>query len=228
MKGEGELKKIIGLSIAIALIVALIGTGTWALFSDQETATDNTFTAGTLNLQVGAADPCTESIDIGGDNGMVPGDSGNAATWLTRNTGSIAGDLSISLSEITNNENEVKEPETGDGGEPGELGANLKVAFWMDGNKSGDWDHTSDYYLKSDQTKVAYTSGGPALPTEAYATLDSYNSDSWADVQTNVAGSTDFGNFRVEYDLPSATTDIVQSDSCVFTITFDLDQYVAP
>jgi predicted ribosomally synthesized peptide with SipW-like signal peptide len=221
-------KRILGLAVAAAAIIGLVASGTLAQFTDTETTGNNTFTAGTLNLQVGTADPCTETIDIGGTSGLAPGNSGNAATWLTQNTGSIAGDLTISIGEITNNENthsEVEEDagDTTDGATTGELGANLKVAFWMDGNKSGDWDHTSDYYLKSDGTKVAYTSGGPDLPTEAFDILDNYNSDSWADVQ-NIAATSEAGDFRVEYDLPSGTGNTVQSDSCVFDITFDLEQ----
>ena len=34
----------------IALVAALIGGGVFAAFSDTETTTNNTFTAGTLNL----------------------------------------------------------------------------------------------------------------------------------------------------------------------------------
>jgi len=42
-------KKIIGLSIAALLILALVGGATWALFSDTETSANNTLIAGTLD-----------------------------------------------------------------------------------------------------------------------------------------------------------------------------------
>jgi predicted ribosomally synthesized peptide with SipW-like signal peptide len=103
-------KKILFSLMTIALVGVLVGDGTHAYFSDVETSTGNVFTAGTLNLQVGAAGPCTENISIGP---LKPGDTENAATWLTKNIGNIAGNLSINLSAIMNNENEVKEPETG-------------------------------------------------------------------------------------------------------------------
>jgi spore coat-associated protein N len=44
------MKKIIGLSIAAIIVIALAGVGTFAFFSDTETSSANSFTAGTLNL----------------------------------------------------------------------------------------------------------------------------------------------------------------------------------
>ena len=103
-----------------------------------------------------------------------------------------------------------------------ELGANLKIAFWMDVDKSDAWS-SGDYYLKSDETKVVWDDEDVGLPAAAYATVDSYDSKTWTDVQ-NVAATTDAGKFRTEYDLPGATDNTVQSDSCVFNITFTLNQ----
>lgn len=68
------MKKILGLTLAALLITTIAVSGTWAYFSNNETSQDNTLTAGTLNLQVGDNDPCTESIDLGTQ--IVPGDSG--------------------------------------------------------------------------------------------------------------------------------------------------------
>ena len=225
------MKKIIGLVITAAVVITLVTTGTLALFSDTETADDNTFTAGSLNLEVGSEDPCTETIAIGDDEDLYPTVSDNAATWLTPNSGSIAGDLSIELSAITNNENTILEPEAAesdvsDDPDGGELGGLLDVAFWMDVAKDGDWSD-GDYYLPyNSATAVAWAGGeGPDLPTAAYASLDSYDSDSWADVQ-NVSDGSDAGNFSVEYDWPDggSSDNTAQSDDCVFTITFDLEQ----
>ena len=57
------MKKIIGLGIAVAVIIALVTTGTFALFSDTEESTGNVFTAGTIDLKVGDADPWTAKVD---------------------------------------------------------------------------------------------------------------------------------------------------------------------
>ncbi len=46
------MKKIIGLTIAAVLIISLVVGGTWAYFTDTETITGNTFTAGTIDLRL--------------------------------------------------------------------------------------------------------------------------------------------------------------------------------
>jgi len=48
------LKKILGLTIAVVLIIGLIAGGTFAYFSDTETVTGNSLTAGTIDLVAGA------------------------------------------------------------------------------------------------------------------------------------------------------------------------------
>ncbi len=50
------MKKILGLTIAAVVIIGLVAGGTWAYFSDTETTTGNTFTAGTIDLSL---DPTT-------------------------------------------------------------------------------------------------------------------------------------------------------------------------
>lgn len=97
------MKKILGLTLAALLITTIAVGGTWAYFSDSETSQNNTLTVGTLNLQVGATDPCTESIDIGTE--LKPGDSGNAADWTVSNLGNISGTLKVEIGTITNYEN---------------------------------------------------------------------------------------------------------------------------
>jgi predicted ribosomally synthesized peptide with SipW-like signal peptide len=49
-----EVKKILGLSIAIVLVIGLVAGGTWAYFSDTEAVTGNSFTAGTIDLRAGS------------------------------------------------------------------------------------------------------------------------------------------------------------------------------
>jgi len=218
------MKNIVISLLIIASVATLISSGIVANFSDTESATDNTFTAGTLNLKVGAADPCTETISVGN---LKPTDAGNAATWLAKNTGTIAGNLTVAVGVITNDENTLYEVEA-DAGDvtenAGELGVNLTIAFWMDVDKSDAWS-SGDYYLKSDETKVVWDDEDVGLPTAAYATVYSYDSDIWTDTNAqNVAANTDAGKFRTEYDLPGATGNEVQSDDCEFTITFTLNQ----
>jgi hypothetical protein len=92
----------------------------------------------------------------------------------------------------------------------------------MDADKGGTWT-SGDYYLKSDGTKVVWASGA-TLPVAAYDLVNSYP-HTWSSVQA-VTATTDAGNFRVEYDFPDggAGDNVAQGDSCVFDITFVLNQ----
>jgi len=64
MGGEEEVKKILGLSIAMVLIIGLVAGGTWALFSDIETSTGNTFAAGTIDIAIDGDNPWSKSFTI--------------------------------------------------------------------------------------------------------------------------------------------------------------------
>jgi hypothetical protein len=216
------MKNILISLMTIGVVGAAMGGGIYAVFSDAETGAA-TFTSGTLNLQVGSADPCTENVTI---SNLKPTDTGNAATWLTTNIGSINGVLDITLGAITNNENTRSEVETAAGDTTdvgGELGTLLRVAFWMDTNMDGTWS-SNDYYLSSGGTRVSWVSG-TTLPSAAYDILDNYASRSWASLQT-VNGTADAGNFRVEYNFPNGGSgdSVTQSDGSVIGITFILNQ----
>jgi predicted ribosomally synthesized peptide with SipW-like signal peptide len=220
------MKKIIVLTLAALLTLAAVASGTWAFFSDNETSQNNVLTAGTLDLQVGASDPCAEAINTGA---LEPGDSGNAADWTVTNKGNLTGALKISIGAITNYENTLTEPETavGDvtgGATEGELGDYLKIAFWLDINRSGGWD-SGDKYLKSDGTVVDWVSGS-TLPSEAYANVNSYSGIDWetADGMPTLAGLDEL-YFNAEYSFTPNTNDSrAQGDSCLFDISFSLDQ----
>ncbi|MDD5509451.1 MAG: TasA family protein [Dehalococcoidales bacterium] len=61
-------RKIIGMVAAISVVAVLLGTGTWAFFSDTETSTGNVFEAGTIDLAIAVGEganenPWTSTID---------------------------------------------------------------------------------------------------------------------------------------------------------------------
>jgi predicted ribosomally synthesized peptide with SipW-like signal peptide len=101
------MKKIIGLSIAALLIIAIVGVGTFAYFTDTAASTGNTWTAGTLVLsEVTTGSAVSNSYVVtpgGGINGSVqfgltdpvkPGSSGTI-TWTLNNTGNVPGTLTL-------------------------------------------------------------------------------------------------------------------------------------
>jgi len=71
-------KKILFTVMSLALVIGLVSAGAFAYFSDTETSTGNSFTAGTLDLEIGS--PSSTIVSLGD---IKPGEIG------IRNTGSI-------------------------------------------------------------------------------------------------------------------------------------------
>lgn len=79
-----SIKKKLGLALATtALGATLVGAGTFAIFTDSATNTNNTFSAGTLDINVGAETAFTGTIA-----NLAPGDSG-VQTFNVTNDGSL-------------------------------------------------------------------------------------------------------------------------------------------
>lgn len=100
------MKRILGLAIAFMLLIGMAGIGTWAYFSDVETSTGNTLTAGTLDLKTDDVDGVTGTITLAN---MKPGDSTSGNITL-KNTGSIDGttlDIVFSYGESDGSPNVV-------------------------------------------------------------------------------------------------------------------------
>ena len=126
------MKKILMSLMAIALVDGLVGAGVVASFSDEETSSGNTFTAGTLDLKVGGQDGSNVvALDIGP---MAPGATGYN-TWAVTNTGNIAGGFTLTVGTISNDPGTTPEPE--DTPDNGELSGNLMVILFEDTNNDG-------------------------------------------------------------------------------------------
>jgi predicted ribosomally synthesized peptide with SipW-like signal peptide len=132
MRGEKRMnKKILVSMMVIGLVATLAGAGLHAYFSDTEKSEGNTFTAGTLNLKVGDADPTAWKITV---SNMYPGQSGSESV-IVKNDGSLDGRLSISFSGLVDDENGLTEPESaeGDDTKSGELAENLHLKITIGG-----------------------------------------------------------------------------------------------
>jgi spore coat-associated protein N len=205
-------RKLLVSIVVIGVVGALVGSGVFAYFSDTESSTGNTFTAGTLNLQVGSADPTTETITVSDTYG---GDSGSY-DWLLKNDGSIPGSLDVTFSSIVDAENGVNEPEEADPdedgtvaapGTDGELAEVLSLIIYIDENND-------DAYVALDDTLIYSGFVKPGLAGEQlsdYAMAADY-------------GSGDDKAVRIEWSIDSGVGNEIQSDSAGFDIEFELLQ----
>ena len=60
------MKKIVVLVVSALLIIGLVGTGTWAFFTDRQQSNSNGLVAGTLDLKVNNADNAVTTLNISG------------------------------------------------------------------------------------------------------------------------------------------------------------------
>ena len=212
------MKRIIFSLMTLVAVLTVSGAGSFAYFSDTETSTGNTFTAGTLNLQVW--DPGSSWVDDPnvpvlissgyydsgiGDiiNNLKPGDEGTFIVPI-RNDGSVNGVAKLQFVNLVDYENGVIEPECEaeggtwngtcsiDGGE-GELSRNLDVVI-----KYG-------VEVKASGTLYDLVAGGVIEL-----------GDLTAGAEENVVME-----FSIDYETVG---NIIQSDSVDFDITFELIQ----
>ena len=191
--------------LVIGVAAAMLGAGTVAFFSDTETVGVHDISAGTLNLQVGSDDPCTEHVTI---NNIKPGWS-KMLQWGLRNTGNLDGELWIEISVIINNECGRNEPER----------AVDNTGGWYDNGELGD-------YLKTKAAMVDYSDGTGTTTVYTSKTLNDIGGETFTfsgKYGLLEAGET-YQLFKMFLELPEGTGDIVQSDSVEFDIIFHLEQ----
>jgi predicted ribosomally synthesized peptide with SipW-like signal peptide len=212
----------------IGLVCALIGAGVYAVFSDTETSTGNTFTAGTLNLvpsTSGTGPGGKYTVTPGGDgvNGKVvfsklaPGDSGSI-TWTLQNNGNLDGTLTMP-STATFDENGSNEPESA-------VGSN-------NGGSNGDLDEYMGIRLKRDGTYILGDASNYVPFSGLEAVLDAQSRSLTAsgtltyvlewEIASDVKGAGTDGEFGTADDVDE-DDNIIQSDKATLDITFTLTQ----
>jgi predicted ribosomally synthesized peptide with SipW-like signal peptide len=227
-RSTGEMKRIIISFMTIGLVLALIGGGTWAYFNDTEASTDNSFTAGTLNLvpsTSGTGPSGKYTVTAGGDgiNGKVvfvrlaPSDSGSI-TWALANDGNLDGLLTIA-STATFAENGSNEPEAAaagnNGGSNGDLDEYVGVRL-----KRG-----ASYILGDASNYVPFSGLAAVFNAESQSLAASGNLTyvlEWQ-IASDVKGAGTDGKFGTGDDV-QADDNILQSDTATVDITFTLTQ----
>jgi len=213
-------KILLSLSIITAVAALVIG-GTFAYFSDTETSTGNTFTAGTLNLNLtDTSDDGTESETVTWVfSDIAPGASGGGQRLTVQNTGSLDGYIDLSGITVTNTDptNPESEPVADRG--VGQLGANLKVQIWLDTDNDGVVNLDADGKLAEESIYPAAAIGAdnPGVTGVLDNIASSYDLDEPLDDGTSKYIS-------LLWVLPSGTGNAVQGDVVSLSFTVELDQ----
>jgi predicted ribosomally synthesized peptide with SipW-like signal peptide len=207
-------KKILVSVMVIGLVATLAGAGLHAYFSDTETSSGNTFTAGTLDLTLGGS---TLPFSV---SDTYPGASGSDHVTLT-NGGSLSGVLDVKVTNVVNiGALKRNPPVTGEFcDESGDLGNALEIAIWLDIDNDGENDST-DFGLKYDGTTY-----DPSLGLQ-YASLNSYNNVVWNNIRTMANG--DMDTFIIGWRIPGTVGNAIQGDMVTFDVVFQLRQSGAP
>lgn len=209
------------MSLLMITLVSAVGIGaTKAWFSDTEASTGNSFTAGKLDLELGAGNPIPFIF-----SNVVPGDNGTGKITLTNTAGSIDGVLDVKLANLLESENGLVEPElaAGDYENGGDLGLeSLQIATFVDVNRDGVWN--------AGDIKLAYN--GQVIPYSvqnylSYATPRN-TMVGWNDIMTLTAGqSVDvvmMWKVLTTWGYPNYNQNIIQTDSLGFDVQTSLEQ----
>ena len=196
------MKKGLILVMTIALLTIMVGAGFAALFSDTESISGNSFTAGSLDLKVdGSDDPLTAKFSAGD---MVPGERYDGGCVTLQNAGTVPGKLSVKVLNLVSTENDLLEPEIEDGDQAG-----MEIDPTGYDNNSGDgelWDQI-----------------GLGFCLEAGAGSHSHNGHcDWDDLRFRAPGSVadDYSSYysiKTDFDYAASKNVILNpGDSVVF------------
>lgn len=194
-KLELNRRRVLGGLATIGVASAGAGAGTMAYFSDTESSTGNTVSAGTLDLKADGGDSAVTTVNI---SDVAPGDSGGGSTTL-KNSGTISGSVDLNFGSATNSEGDNPESE-GDTASPGDLGDVLEV----------------EVYVGSTLVRGDYTASPPPTFNQVF---DGTEDDS--NVALSAGGSKDL---TINWQLPSSAGNDIQGDSVSGDITVELNQ----
>lgn len=223
------MKRILFSLMTLVAVLSVAGVGSLAYFSDTETSTGNSFTAGTLDLKIW--DPDSSWVDepdipqlistaywdsgIGSlINNLKPGDEGTIIVPI-RNDGSVDGIASLQFTNLTDYENGCNEPECV--AEGGTWSATEGCTACVSCDDPGPDEGELSQYLN-----VAIFYGSTPVPGGS-GTLESLVAGGVIELGNLLAGEEEdvVMVFSIDYDDAG---NIIQSDSVDFDITFELIQ----
>ncbi|MFA6306806.1 MAG: SipW-dependent-type signal peptide-containing protein [Patescibacteria group bacterium] len=214
-------KALVSLSVVAIVAVIVIG-GTMAYFNDTETSTGNKFTAGKFNLLVGSEctyngvsqAPCNwVKKDLASElffnfDDIKPGDSGeNTITLKVDNNDAW---ICAELANLVGDDNGCDSPENKVdntcGAGQGELQDNLYFTIWKD---NGAGANACNNILDADETAIVSDQSAENL---LWPIADSEHGPA-------ITGDTDYC-VGVAWNVPIATSNIIQTDSLVGDVKF--------
>jgi predicted ribosomally synthesized peptide with SipW-like signal peptide len=218
----------------IGVASAAAGLGTSAYLNDTESFTDNTLTAGTLDMAVTATVEATNdfwSDAVGmtatadGDpvasfqvDDVKPGDWGIICFDI--DVGENPGYVMVSTDDLADDENDYTEPEPEDGTESGELAEAMVAEVYAGFDGSVTSDNPRDYLSGLDSTTPA-----ESTLRETFETYDTGVTLRDGDGNPLVVGSgDDAARFCLLLEIPAAVGNEIQTDSVSFDIVFDTEQ----
>ena len=216
------MKKIL-ISLSIIAVVAVVSIGiTSAYFTDTETSENNTMAAGTMDLNIDNGNVAVKTMNL---SNKAPGDVGTETATL-KNVGSLDGKLDIKVEAVANypctdttyGKHDNTQHCTSDAGT---LGANAKMALYIDVDKNGAWN-SGDIGLRPGDAAYKNTDLD-------YYIIDLYDGVSWNDIYTpELMGLDAEDDFVIDWQIPTAATNGIQGDAVEFDVTFTLRQASAP
>jgi len=221
------MKKILGLTVAALLVMALVGGGTWAYFSDVETTVNNILTAGILDLtRDNLSEDATAFLSAGVGN-VAPGDSNSHSTLLKNTAGTMSGELDINLGNVSEVAGAI-----GEFAGTADLAGKLYVALWLDKDDGGSWD-SGDVGLQAvANTTYTYVAGVSANTADSGTTTSLTDAtlteidDYWNGFKITINDGDNTGLVGVvtDFDATSDTLTVTAFPSAIATgVSYNLD-----
>lgn len=195
--------KILKSFIVIAAVASLATGATGAYFSDTEMSNDNSFTSGSLDLNVDGGNVNVVKFNVAN---LKPG-SQPTGSWLLANVGSINGFLDIENITVTNLENVITEPESeaGDLTDPlGELGDVLNIRLFVDKNGDG-WISTGETVFYNGKVSNLPSSFDLNEPINAGANVKVRAILDWSSSSSDNLAQTDSLDLDMSFELAQTT-----------------------
>jgi predicted ribosomally synthesized peptide with SipW-like signal peptide len=204
------MKKILISLLSVLAVTGLIGSGYLAYFQDTEASSNNTFTAGILDLEVDCEGDTIfaaqdsplpkifEYLPVG--NPLAPGDSGEVTISLHMKADSIKADLWMEVTSLADNTGLTPEPElAGDD----VISDDIQVKLWQDDDQNRIQNGSEKLVFQG--TLLGLASRGKT-PVDYNVGPDSPRYLGWS------------------WELPITVGNKSQGDTCTFDIIFGADQ----